>query len=412
MVSPIRLVFVPWGADSFGDDLWLFENGLILVIETMIDALEPRGSNVYADLYDQLSGQTIRTAPVRPLGEPQLEVLGTRAPKGTNAIVDGVFTVERAGDGSLRRIEAALRLVLLPSLRVETPDAFVYDQFSSASGAILPITSSESFHALALAMARVLLGELGAALPSGLTPAGLMLTSHWEAFLHFIKAKRLARTAEEKIGYYRQAVALAPDFFWAQFNLGQMLKQQDDFVSARRAFLAASHGAGDDPAIQSDALFELGLCSIHLGDTKTARAFWDDALSHAPQNPNLLVNIAGTYEQEEDWLHAIDLHEHALAISPGHHKALVSLARLRTMTGQVGAAIPLYHRALAIEPNDPLREAILGGCYLSTGDAENARLHLSRAAQLDPPREAPIAPGEPTSPGDYARTELAKLGEP
>jgi len=123
-----------------------------------------------------------------------------------------------------------------------------------------------------------------------------------------------------------------------------------------------------------------------------------------------LVNIAGTYEQEEDWAQAVALHERALQIAPTYHKAIVSLARLKAALGKLDEAIALYEQALEIKPNDALRHAIVGGCYVATGDRGKARHHLEHASRLDPPRPTkPPTEGDEPAAGEYARQELAKL---
>ncbi len=409
--AALRLVFAPWGADSAGDDLWLFENALVFAFESLVEALPPRGSAQYADLYGQLTGDAVRTTAVLPMTEEQLNRIGARAPQGTAAVIDGMLTVTRTPTGALATVEVAPRVLVLARSRIEAPEAFVFDAFDgdSEGSRTLDVPEPLRFHALAFSVAEAVLAELGVAVPAYLGPEFLDITADWGAFQLFLKAKRLARTTEEKMGYYRQAIGRDPGFFWARYNVGQLFKQQDDYAAARREFLAAINAAGTDSALLGDTYFELGLCSIHMGDTKTARHFWDEALSYAPDNPALLVNLAGTWEQEENWFNAIDMHERALALSPDYHKAIVSLARLKTMVNEVDAAIPLYHRALELQPNDPLREAILGGCYLAVGDDGSARAHLLRASELDPPRSRARDDEEQASPGDYARAELAKL---
>ena len=408
----LRLVFVPWGVDNAGDDLWLFENGLVFAMESLLDALPPRGSAQYADLYSQLSGEAIRTMAVKPIGEEQLGELADRAPVDTDAIIDGMLTVQRDLDsGGLTSVEIAPRLLFVRSREIAAPEAFVFDSFNKVSEGIdtLPVADPAIYYNLAFALAEAALGVVGVEIPAFLGPEFLQITESWPAHLLFLKAKRLAKTTDEKIGFYKQALRLDPHFFWARYNIAQLLKQQEDYAGARREFLASIKDAKDDPALLGDTFFELGLCSIFMSDTKTARHFWDDALRYAPDNPSLLVNVAGTYEQEEDWHRAIELHEQALTISPDYHKAIVSLARLKAMVGQLPTAITLYERALALQPNDPLREAILGGCYLADGDEDSARTHLERASQLDPPRARQRGEEDQPAPGDYARAELDKL---
>jgi len=269
------------------------------------------------------------------------------------------------------------------------------------------------WHAFTLHVAEAIMEPFGVDIPANIGPETLKMTDSWPAYCAFIKAKRGARTVEEKIGYYRQAAQHDPKFYWARFNAGQLFKQQQDYHSARREFIAAVEGAGDNPNLLGDAYFELGLCSIFLGDTKTARNFWDQALLYSPNNPVLLVNVAGTYEQEEDWQNAMKLHQAALDANPNYYKAIVNLARLKAQTGLIDEAIPLYEKALTVEPDDPLRHAILGGCYLALGDEIKARQYFDTASSLDPPgSRRPIVideAGAPPAPGEYARQELEKM---
>ena len=178
-----------------------------------------------------------------------------------------------------------------------------------------------------------------------------------------------------------------------------LYKTQTDYHSARNRLLKAA-SATDDPALLGDTYFELGLCSIYLGDPKTARNFWERALEYGVDNPSLYVNMAGTYEQEENLADAIRLNEEALERFPDHHKAVVNLARLHAMRGQLDRAIPLYERALELQPEDALRHSVLGGCYLAAGRPDDARRQFEEAVRLDPTSD----------PGKYARQELENLG--
>jgi len=409
----LKLVFVPWGADSFGEDVWLFENGITFCLELLLESIQPEGSAQYADLYGQLGGDDLRVRPVKALAEADLMHLADRVPAGTDGIVDGMLSVDSSTEtGALSRVVVAPRVTFLPSRRIEAPEAFVFEHFdSNAVPGGLNVSDPAAFFHLAFAVGLNVLALFGMELPPSVGPEKLQITENWPAFVLFLKGKRLAKTSDEKLGYYRQAVKLDPSFYWAHYNAGQLLKQAEDYPSARRSFLACSRSAGQDSALLGDAFFELGLCSIYLGDTKTARSFWDEALQYAPDNATLLVNVGGTYEQEEDWQRAMALHERALEIEPNYHKAIVSLARLNAAVGQLDRAIPLYHRALELQPNDALREAILGGCYLADGKPNAAVEHLRRASEMDPPRPntRKIDDDEPAAPGEYARAELQKL---
>jgi tetratricopeptide (TPR) repeat protein len=408
----LKLVFVPWGVSDYGADVWLLENALVFGIESILEKLSAQ----YADLYGQLQGDQSRTALVPPLTDAQSRELADNAPAGTDALIDGLISVQRDPEtNALTEAEIAPRLFLLPAKRWAAPDAFVFTGFAKHRNGreSLEVADQQAFFALAFGVASALLAVLGVEIPRGLNAGDLEITESWPAYCDFLKAKRLARTSEEKLGYYRQAIRSDPRFYWALFNSAQILKSQEDYHGARRQFMECVKAANGDRALLGDTYFELGLCSIYLGDTKTARNFWDEAMRYAPENPSLLVNIGGTYEQEEDWDQAMALYAEAIEAQPDYHKAIVSLARLKAARGRMDEAIPVYERALALQPNDALRNAILGGCYLSIGNREKARAHFTRASELDPPRAARRSPSEEEqpSPGDYARDELAKLDE-
>ena len=414
----LKFVLVPWGSTSSGDDVWLLENALLFGLETIFEQTVADSEVQFADITSQLGAELKKTSVVAPYLESDLNALASRTPVDVNGIIDGLLTVHREpATHKIISAEIAPRLFRLPERSFVIPDAFVFSAFSTDPGSdlSLQIANIETWNSLVIEVAESLLEPFGWSVPAHIGPETVRVSTSWAAHCAFLKAKRGASTVEEKLGYYRQATRNDPNFYWAHFNAGQLYKQQEDYHSARREFLASVNSAQDNPAQLGDLYFELGLCSIFLGDTKTARKFWDEALVHAPSNPTLLINIAGTYEQEEDWHRALELHKEALAIEPDNYKALVNLARLTAQIGDIEGAIPLYERALKLKPNDPLRHAILGGCYASLGDDDRARGYFETASDMDPPgskQQIRIDEADaPPSPGDYARAEIAKLDE-
>ena len=419
-MNQTKLIFVPWGATDYGVDVRLLEHALVFCLQSAIEMLPPRGSGSYADLYDQLEGETARTAAVPPFADSDIARLAARAPGDVNAIVDGLITAERDPDTfALRSVEIAPRIFILRDQAFALPDAFVFDGFAAHSNgrAQLCVSDIESFFRLCAALAVSILDANGVAPPSDFGAEKLSITRSWDAFRAFVTAKRLARTANEKRAAYRKAIEADPNFFWALFNDGLVLKSQSEFAAARKRFMEAARAAKGEPELLGDAYFEMGLASVALGDPKTARNFWDQALDYAPNSPALLINIAGTFEQESDFERAAQINRKVLEIDPDSHKAIVSLGRLAALLGDMPAAIGYYRRAVELQPDDALRQAILGGCYLAVEDYESARTHLEIAARLDPARArlAPVegsdALDEVSAPGEYARQELAKLGD-
>ena len=77
------------------------------------------------------------------------------------------------------------------------------------------------------------------------------------------------------------------------------------------------------------------------------------------------------------------------ALQPGYD--LVATARQTEQSGEQGKAIALYLQAAAITPDEPGILGALGLAYLRAGQLQPARLHLQKAARLQP---------------DYYRTQM------
>ena len=390
-----KLVFAPLGADMFGDDILLFEHGILLALET---AAEAAGGFVYADVHDALGGADKRERPVPPLTETEIFALAEKA--ACDALIDGLLACERdAETGALSQITVSLRVFFPKTGAFAAPESLTFTAFSPAAAPEVLTLDYDLWIALQYRLCLALLETLGVNAPWSFTTDALQATASWPAYTAFLKGKRLARTPETKLGYYEQAAKHDPDFFLALYNSAMLYKTQTDYSMARKR-LSRAAAVTENPAELGDVYFELGLASIYLGDPKTARNFWQKAEEYTPDNPALLVNMAGTYEQEENWTEAIRLNETALEKDPEYHKALVSLGRLHAMFGRLEQAIPLYERALELSPDDALRHSVLGGCYLAAGRPGDARAEFERAVALDPESE----------PGLYAAQELQKLG--
>ena len=393
--APRKIVFAPFGADMFGDDVLLFEHGLLLALETAVEAV---GEFVLADVHDALGGADKKDHPVPPLTEGELYALAEKA--GCDFLIDGLLACERdAGTGALAEITVSLRVFSARTGTFAAPDALRFTAFDAEAQPETLAVDYDLWIALQYRLCLLLLDALGVNAPWTWTTDALQQTSSWPAYVAFLKGKRLARTPETKLGYYEQAVKHDPNFFLALYNSAMLYKTQTDYAQARKRLTRAA-AVTDVPADLGDVYFELGLASIYLGDPKTARNFWEKALEYAPENPALYVNLAGTYEQEENWSEATRLNEQALEVAPDYHKALVSLGRLHAMFGRLDLAVPLYERALELSPDDALRRSVLGGCYLAEGRTEDARREFLRAVALDPAGE----------PGLYAARELQALG--
>ena len=393
-IAPIKLVFAPFGCDTYGEDILVFENGLLFALES---ATELTGQSVYSDIHDRLGGMSKLEHPVPTLSEESIRLLAERAQ--CDHFIDGALNCERdAATGALTEVIVALRIFHRSTNQFSTPEALAFRAFTEHGLPSKLDLDFDFYIALQLRLSETLLTTLQFDIPTALTADSLQMTQSWQAYELFLKAKRFTQIPESKLGYYEQAAKLDSGFFLALYNCAMLYKTQTDYNKERKR-LSQAAAATNDPALLGDVYFELGLASIYLGDTKTARNFWERAIEFGGDNPSLYVNMAGTYEQEENWAEATRLNEEALERFPDFHKAIVNLGRLHAMFGRLDRAIPLYERALELQPDDALRHSVLGGCYLANERADDAKAQFTKAVALDPDGD----------PGKYAAQELVKL---
>jgi tetratricopeptide (TPR) repeat protein len=395
--SERKIVFAPFGADIPGEDIAILEHTVLMALQT---AAEAAGGLRCADIHRQAGGDDKRERAVPPLTESEIRTLAERA--GCDFLVDGFLAgVRSETSGGLAEITVSVRVYCAANRRFITPEPETFTAFESTAAPAAVPDPALDFDLWIAALYRICLGFFEAvdlAQPPSFTTEKLQLTPSLPAYLAFVKGKRVARNAETKLGYYEQAIRHDPEFFDSVYNSAILYKTQTDYHTARTRLMRAAR-LTSDACLLAEVYFELGLCSIYLGDTKTARNFWQKALEYGAENPALYVNMAGTYEQEENLAEAVRYTEMAVAAFPDHHKAVANLGRLYAMRGQIDRAIPMYERALAIEPDDALRHSVLGGCYLAAGRPDLAGPHFARAVEIDPGG----------GPGKYARQELDKL---
>ena len=381
--SQRKLVIAPFGSDTYGDDILLFEHGILFGLEM---AIEASGGLSFADVHEQLGGGDKRERPLPVLTESEVRTLAARA--DCDSFIDGMLLCARDEETeALDQVGVALRFFTPSTGGFAVPDTIVFTAFSKAdegsrSASTLALDYERYLHVQFHVIVEVF-GALEAELPDDFTVDNLRITPNWDAYALFIKGKRMTSIAENKLGYYEQAIKKDPNFFLAIYNSAMLYKTQTDYSTARTRLMKAA-AIAEDPDVLGDVYFELGLTSIYLGDPKTARNFWERALEYGGDNPTLLINMAGTYEQEENWNEAKRLNQIVVDAYPDYHKAIVNLARLHAMFGRLDLAIPLYERALELQPNDALRHSVLGGCYLAEGRVDDARAQFEEAIAIDP----------------------------
>jgi predicted O-linked N-acetylglucosamine transferase (SPINDLY family) len=186
----------------------------------------------------------------------------------------------------------------------------------------------------------------------------------------------------------RRSVALQPNFFGAQYSLGDALRnnnQLDEAIAAYQRSIALNPD-------YVNAHNNLGNALRDKGWLDAAIACYRTALELSPDFPEALINLGDLLRLKGQTPEAVTCLERAVAISPDNPVAHSLLGLALHFDRRVDEAIVHYRRALAMEPPQPQTtsphfaqaHSNLGGALLDVGQIEHAILHYRRAIAPGP----------------------------
>jgi len=233
-------------------------------------------------------------------------------------------------------------------------------------------------------------------------------------YTHALHATEIGETLDPAIIYLQNAIEIAPDLFWAHFNLGGIYQQQEENESAlaefeicvrlnpnhypahyrmgeihleQQNYAAALHAF--DTARTLNRKWEypqygIGLVRFAQGDIDRARetfenltqrkkkfapayfklgqvlateGFFDDALAeyakgaqHAPYSAEVVYELAVIFDENGNPEGAVKLYRRTLEIEPTHGKAHRSLGDKLYAAGDTATALQHYQEALSLMP--------------------------------------------------------------
>ena len=234
-------------------------------------------------------------------------------------------------------------------------------------------------------------------------------------YTNALHATETGETLDPAITYLKHALEIAPDLFWAHFNLGGIYQQQKENESAlaefeicvrlnpnhypahyrmgeihleQQNYAAALHAF--DTARTLNRKWEypqygIGLVRFAQGDIDRARetfenltqrkkkfapayfklgqvlateGFFDDALAeyakgaqHAPYSAEAVYELAAIFDEKGNTEGAIKLYQRTLEIEPTHGEAHLSLGDKRYAAGDTATALQHYQEALSLMPH-------------------------------------------------------------
>lgn len=193
--------------------------------------------------------------------------------------------------------------------------------------------------------------------------------------------------SEEAVQCYQKAVELEPRYAEAWCNLGVIYKSQGRLDQAIAAYEAALISAPTLEMIRlnlASALTEKGTNLKNSGDLAGGIKIYERALALCPKHGEALYNLGVAYSEAKELDKAIFMYQMAIAAAPQCAEAHNNLGVLHRERGNLEAALTCYEAALTVRPNFPQGLNNLAVLYTQQGRAAEALNMLLAAIMAKP----------------------------
>ena len=195
-----------------------------------------------------------------------------------------------------------------------------------------------------------------------------------------VKGLLAARRMDEALALAQAITARFPQSPQAHWCLGRSLLAADSAEPALHAYSRALDLKPD----HVPSLIGQAKCSQALGRTEDAVDSLEIALAHDPRAVEALLDLAGLYEEADEWPRVVGLIERALEVEPSRADLWLRMALARDGCEQFDAAVLACERALAIDPNSVGAWVNMGMIHLERlGEPHRAELCFRKALSLD-----------------------------
>jgi tetratricopeptide (TPR) repeat protein len=180
----------------------------------------------------------------------------------------------------------------------------------------------------------------------------------------------------------RKAIQLDPTSAENHYELGRILFEQGSYAEAVEQFRKTQALAPEFVK----AYHNLGLAYAALGQKTKAVAEFETALAlnARASRPSAwpLIDFGTYYNMQEDFVHAKEMLQRAIALDNRWDQAYSELAKAYRGLGQTALAIESYDRAIAINPNKLEYHYALAALYRRAGRPAAAIQELKTYARL------------------------------
>lgn len=218
---------------------------------------------------------------------------------------------------------------------------------------------------------------------------GLKLFKEYNAFLCLVKAKRCAKSSEEKIDLLNESIKSDSTMEFAYYELAKIYKKQKKYDEAINYY---------NKAIEKTAILyhkavysnENAFCNSLNNNNQGAIENWENSIEFCPKYLNSYMNLALKYEDNNMFGKAEYYFIEYQKRDPSDCRTYLNLARLYSKTGNWLKAIDQYKTQLDVNPQDAWSHSNIGNCFLQVGKNKDAKTFFYKTIDLDPDGEAGI----------------------
>jgi len=150
------------------------------------------------------------------------------------------------------------------------------------------------------------------------------------------------------VAKWEEFVALNPDLYQVQGNIGNAYRELGDVANARVAYEAL---IAREPA-NTMANYNLGEMLVEAGEIHEAMPYFERVLESSPDDPAVYYNVAELYFSEREMEQAITYYNRAIEVDPNYLPAHMQLGFAYVNAGDIPNAILSFEKYVALAPPD------------------------------------------------------------
>lgn len=185
---------------------------------------------------------------------------------------------------------------------------------------------------------------------------------------------------DEAASRYSRAIAVSPGFPEGTYNLGVVYLKKNDID---RAIVYLGRAAELNP-MDADTFLSLGIACQARGDHDEALGHLKRAEALDPGNPEVPFNLGLVHYRKGDLEGAVGYYGKALQLDPGYAEAHYNLGVLFVGRKDLQRAVEEFSKTVALDPSHKEAHYNLGRALSDLGRAEEARAHYEEALKIDP----------------------------